>query len=312
MTEVLTVGQPIVAVLPTEPVPVTESVPCHWSIGGAELNVAVGLQRLGVAATFRGHVGDDPLGAMVAAHLEREGMDAAALTVDPVRPTACYVREWLPDGRRRPTYHRGVAAGTVVGDGELGWSGTPPRLVHVTGITPALGPSSAAAIAALVRRAHADGVPVSVDPNHRPQLWSAADAAPVLLDLAAHADVLLMSDDDAAVIFPGLSPEAALAAALELGASVVVVKCGERGALGGRAGELVEVPAAPAGPPVDPVGAGDAFDAGFLAGHLRGLPLADCLRLGAFCGARAVEQPGEHDAAPGRSDLPEDLAALLR
>jgi 2-dehydro-3-deoxygluconokinase len=163
-----------------------------------------------------------------------------------------------------------------------------------------------------VHRAREHGVPVSVDPNHRPQLWSAAEAAPVLRDLAAHADVLLLSDEDADVLFPGHPPEAVLHAALALGASTVVLKRGDRGAIGTDGGDTVEVPVAPAGPAVDPVGAGDAFDAGFLAAHLQGLTLADRLRLGAYCGARAIEAPGEHDAAPRFADLPVDLAALLR
>lgn len=311
MSAVLTVGQPIVAVLPTAPEPLSEDMTCRWSVGGAELNVAVGLRRLGVPAQFCGHVGDDPLGSMVRSHLEREGVDGSTIVVDPARPTACYVREWLPDGRRRPTYLRRDAAGTATTDAEFGWGHEAPALVHVTGITPALGPSPRSAIAALVRRSRLSGVPVSVDPNHRPQLWSAAEAAPTLRLLASHADVLLMSDEDAEVLFPGLGPEDAIVAAFDLGCSTVVLKRGDRGAIGADGVDTIEIPVAPSGPVIDPVGAGDAFDAGFLAGRLHDLSLLDSLRLGAYCGARAVEAPGEHDNAPRLAELPADLVALL-
>jgi 2-dehydro-3-deoxygluconokinase len=311
IVEAITLGQPIVALLPVDPVRIHEEGLCRWSVGGAELNVAVGLRRLGFTVEFSGRIGDDPLGQMVTDHLGRESLPVERLTVDPDRPTACYLREWLPDGLRRLVYYRASAAGSTMRPDDLRWPADPPRLLHVTGITPALGPSAARLVQDVVERARERGTTISFDPNYRTRLWSPDDARAVLGPLVANCDVLLMSDDDADLLFPGRSPEEALDEALAAGPRLAVIKRGAAGAIGHDGTHSVVVPASPVAQAVDPVGAGDGFDAGFLAGWLRGRSLHECLRLGAHTGARAVESAGEHESAPRLEELPADLKALL-
>ena len=79
---VVTLGEPIVALLPDGPVPFAEDRACRWSVGGAELNVAVGLRRLGVDVHLIARVGDDPLGRMVTDHLRAEGLTTDGVVVD--------------------------------------------------------------------------------------------------------------------------------------------------------------------------------------------------------------------------------------
>ena len=308
---VLTLGEPIVAILPESPVPLSEDVSCRWLVGGAELNVAVGLHRLGVDARFVGRIGDDPLGEMVAQHLRDEGLDAGGLVRDEHRPTACYIREWLPDGVRRLVYHRTGCAGSALEPADLTWPDPPPTLVHLTGITPALSTSAADAIETVLERAANDGIPVSFDPNHRPRLWGMERARSVLRSIAERCQVLLMSEEDRALLFPDCTDREAATRAVELGPNITVVKRGAAGAIAFDGDRVVEVEADEVTQAVDPVGAGDGFDAGFLAGHLRGLTLEDCLRLGAHVGARAVEQPGEHPSYPHLHELPAKLSSLF-
>lgn len=295
---VLTVGAPIVAALPVEPVEIDADVTMRWAVGGAELNVAVGLRRLGVEVDFVGRVGDDPLGAMVAERLLTEGIGDAGLVVDPRRATDLYLREWLPDGVRRLVYYRTDTAGAALEPADLPEWVEPPALVHVTGITAALGPSSAATVDEVVRRSRAANVPVSFDPNHRPRLWSDETARPTLLRLAASAALLLLSDDDAELMFPGADPDEVIDAGHELGCEIVVLTRGSAGAIASDGTTRVAVPAEPVPVAVDPVGAGDGFDAGFIVGHLRGLSLISCCRLGARVGAHAVRACGDHDSYP--------------
>jgi len=213
------------------------------------------------------------------------------------RATDLYLREWLADGVRRPLYYRTQTAGgaLAVADVERWWPGSIDA-VHLTGITPALGAEATAAIRAALGRARAEGVLVSVDPNHRPRLWSADEARPVLLELARAASILLLSIEDAEVMFETSGNDASIiAAAHELGPEIVVVKRGADGAVVSDRTSMVHVPAESVDVVVDPVGAGDAFDAGFLAGHLRGWGLERSARLGAQCGAAVVGVPGEHE-----------------
>jgi 2-dehydro-3-deoxygluconokinase len=309
---VLTIGAPIVAALPVEPVEIGAGVTMRWAVGGAELNVAVGLRRLGIEVEYVGRVGDDPLGAMVADRLRLEGIGDAGLVTDPHRATDMYVREWLPDGVRRLVYYRTGTAGAALEPADLpGW-GEPPALVHLTGITAALGHSAAAAVDEVVRRSQAANVPVAFDPNHRPRLWSEDVARPVLLRLAASAELLLLSEEDAEVMFPGADDDEVIDSGHRLGCRIVVLTCGSRGAIASDGNTRVAVPAEPVRDAVDPVGAGDGFDAGFIAGHLRGLSLVDCGRLGARVGARAVSAPGEHDSYPMLDEVSDVLAEARR
>lgn len=307
MSSVLVIGEPIVAVMPEQPAAISEQSRCRFSIGGAELNTAVALRRLGVDVHYVGAVGDDLLGRMVVDHLRAEDIATGGVVIDPSRPTACYVREWLPDGRRRVSYHRSGSAGTALSIADVVWPD--PDLVHVTGITLALGSSPAALIDAVVERATAEDVPVSFDPNHRPALWSAEQARPALVGLAERSRILLMSEDDRDAMFPGVDDRELVGAMQLRTGGIVVLKLGVRGAIAADGARLVEQPAEHVEHAVDPVGAGDAFDAGFLAAHLAGTDLTQALRLGAHVAARVVEVAGDHDGAP--CELPADLAASL-
>jgi 2-dehydro-3-deoxygluconokinase len=309
---VLTIGEPIVAIMPDGPTTVDASTRLRTSVGGAELNTAVALRRLGLDVTYIGRVGDDILGRLVLDHLRAEGISTDTVVVDPARPTACYLREWLPDGQRRISYHRSGSAGSALGIGDVVWPDRAPDLVHVTGITMALSPDAREVIETVVEQAVERGIPVSFDPNHRPKLWSAADARPALLGIADRATITLLSEDDRAAMYPDLDERAVVDAAAGRPHGTLVLKLGERGVIAAAGGDVVEVAADVVDAPVDPVGAGDAFDAGFIVAYLSGAPLRDALAMGAHVAARVVEMPGDHDGAPRVDQLPAHLAALLR
>jgi 2-dehydro-3-deoxygluconokinase len=148
------------------------------------------------------------------------------------------------------------------------------------------------------------GAQVSFDPNYRPALWQPAQARRALLPLIEQSDILLAGHEDAAALFdtPPVQESAlekeVLRRAASLGVKLAVLKRGERGACALAEGKITEVPAAPSHQVVDPVGAGDGFDAGFIAGWLRGNALEDCLRLGAVVGAAAVSVTGDYAGYP--------------
>jgi 2-dehydro-3-deoxygluconokinase len=309
---VVTLGEALVSVVPTEAVPLSAAPLLTMHVGGAELNFAIGLRRLGMPTAWVGRVGDDPFGCMVVDTLEREGVDTRWVRADGDVPTGVYFREWLTDGRRRPYYYRAGSAATrldqadvpSVAEADMSW-------LHVSGITPALGSAPRAAVAEAVARAAAAGVPVSFDPNYRPALWSPEDARAELLPLARAARVLLMSQQEAALLFGVPGAEAALARAHAEGIETAVVKLAADGAVASvRGGAPVHAPAAAVRSAPDPVGAGDGFDAGFVAALLAGADVQDALAVGIHVGARAVEQVGEHPY-PRAAELPPHLAAAV-
>ena len=275
------------------------------SMGGAESNVAIGVSRLGVPATWIGRLGRDPVGDLIERHLLAERVRCIVRRDD--APTALMLRERRTGTSANVTYYRHGSAGSHLCPGDI-----PPGVVeeagvlHLSGITPALGPQPAAAVREAVRRARSAGTPVSVDLNFRSRLWSATAAAPVFRELTAAADMVFAGDDEARIAlgedWVDASP-AELAAALgALGPDEVVVKRGKHGATARIDGVNIEVPAVPVHA-VDSVGAGDAFVAGYLARRLTGCDAQERLSTAAITGALAVTVPGDWEALPRPHEL---------
>lgn len=295
MPDVITLGESMAALYPPEPVPLERAATLALAIGGAESNTAIQLGRLGHSAGFISRVGDDPFGRRVVQTLAEHGVDTSFVTVDAGAPTGVYLREWLPDGARRVYYYRAGSAACRMTAADVrpeAFAGA--RIVHLTGITPALSAGCAAAVARAIELARAQGAKVAFDPNYRVRLWDQATARAALLPLIAKSDILLMGHEDALAIFGTDDPAAAIGQALALGVGVVVFKQAEHGARGATAEGQVAVPAHPVERVVDPVGAGDAFNAGFLAGVLRGYGLEEALHLGAHLGAATVGRLGDY------------------
>jgi len=297
--EVLTLGEPLVLLQPDMPVSIEQATSLNLDLAGAEANLAIGLSRLGHAVRYISRVGDDPFGRRVRAVLETEGVDVTDLKIDSHASTGIYFKEWLPDGQRRIYYYRkGSAASRLTPEDLHAESFAGVRIVHLTGITPALSASCAATVHHACVLAHAAGALVSFDPNYRPQLWSPEEMRSTLLPLLAQVDMLLLSQEDACALF-ALDEEASILQLVSsAGPEIVVLKQGERGAQAWNNGEHIEVPAVPVERVIDPVGAGDGFNAGFLAGWLRGASFEAALHLGAQVGAAAVAHAGDYAGYP--------------
>ncbi|GAA4971435.1 sugar kinase [Kineococcus glutinatus] len=271
--------------------------------GGSESNVAIGVRRLGVAATWVSRLGDDAVGSLIARELRAEDVRCLARTV-PGAPTGFMLKE-----RRSPEhtvvtyYRRGSAASALEGgdvdDALLAEAG----VLHATGITPALSATARAATLDVCARARARGVPVSFDLNYRSRLWGPAEAAAFYREVLPSVDLLFAGVEEAQLLVPGEEDPERLARALSgLGPAEVVVKRGGDGAAALVGGRFLAVPAV-AVEVVDTVGAGDAFVAGYLADLLTGAGPEARLATAALTGALACTTPGDWEAAPTRADL---------
>lgn len=268
------------------------------SVAGAEANVAIGLARLGHQVRWAGVLGDDELGRLILRTLRAEAVDVTACRLDPSRPTGLLLQERRIGDIIRVHYYRAGSAGSALtsADATRALGSASIRVLHVTGITPALGPEPAAAVVRAVRLAAERGVRVCLDVNYRAKLWNREDAAAGLRPLLPYVNVLVASEDELPLVAE--SPEAALAA----GPGEVVVKLGGDGAEVWTEGGHVREPAVPV-QVVNPVGAGDAFVAGYLSGLLDGLPVAERLRRGVVLGAFAVASHGDWHGLPDRAEL---------
>src|SRR5262249_37186937 len=147
---------------PREPVTLDDAAVLALDIGGAEANLSIGLARLGHSARFISRGGGGPFGRRPRGALGGGGGGAAELTSDPAAPTGVFFREWLPDGARRVYYYRAGSAASRLSPEDLhpeAFRGA--RIVHLTGITPALSASCAAATARAIDLAREVGALVS-------------------------------------------------------------------------------------------------------------------------------------------------------
>ena len=276
--------------------------------GGAESNVAIGLARLGVPVTWMSRLGDDALGRLIERQLRAEGVSAAT-TLDPTAPTALMLKERPAAGSSAVSYYRAGSAGSRLTPEHLDTARIrEARILHITGITAALGAGPRAALDAAVDAANDSGTIVSFDVNHRSRLWSHATAAFAYREIAARADVVFAGDDEAELLTGERDPAAQAAAITELGPTHAIVKRGAEGAYALADGQAVEQSAFPV-QAVDTVGAGDAFVAGYLAELLAGASLTERLRTAAACGAIACTAPGDWEAAADRAAIARLLGA---
>ena len=305
--QVTTLGEALVVMDPLSKGPLRHVGSFEKHLGGAEFNVAVGLSRLGHRVGWAGSLGDDEFGAEILAFARGEGIDVSAVNLDPEAPTGLYFKEWRALGQLRVHYYRAYSAASRMrfDDLDLDYllSG---GILHLTGITPALSESCHETIERLLSAANERGTTVSFDLNVRKTLLGDRDPREVLGPLAARADVLFLSDDEAGLMFGGGEPSDVETGMEDVRAGTVVVHGAggafavEEAGVSEMAGYSVDV--------VDTVGAGDAFVAGFLSGRLRGWETVGCLDLANACGACAVTVPGDLKGLPTEAEA----LALLR
>jgi 2-dehydro-3-deoxygluconokinase len=273
------------------------------SVAGAESNVSIGLARLGHPVSWVGVTGADEPGELVRRTLRAEGVDLSLARVDPSAPTGLILFERRLPGVNRVTYHRAGSAGSRLAAADVaaafGGERPVPALLHVTGITCALGPGPYEAVRTATRLARAAGTLVCLDVNHRQRLWSVADAGAALRPLLPDVDLVVASDDELAVLTDATEPIAALLAG---GVGEVVVKHGADGATSHREAGTVHRAARPVRA-IDTVGAGDAFVAGLLSGVLDGLDAGERLDRAVLTAAFAVATDGDWEGLPTRADL---------
>ena len=263
-------------------------------VGGFAGNVSTGLARLGVRAAIVSRVGNDGHGEFVREFLAREGVDVRFLAVDPdwlTPPTFCEI--WPPDEfpitfYRKPTVPDWQIALADVDVAEVAAS----RVLFATGTGLAQSPSRETTLSLL--RAH-DGTSV-FDLDWRPTLWGNGDSFAVsALEAAAAADLVVGNEEE-------VDAAGGVDALLKLRPDALVVKRGAEGATLYENGDRIDVP----GVPVDVVnglGAGDAFAAALGYAIVRGLGLAEGVRLGNIAGGIVASRVACSEAMPSLDEL---------
>lgn len=282
--EVVCIGETMALVTPTDGA-LSQSHEASLGLAGAESNVTAGLAAAGRRAVWASRLGDDALGARISSELTRRGVELW-VELDQEAPTGVMFKDPDADGSSVYYYRRGSAASRMA-PGQLSvdqLAGV--KIVHTTGITPALSASCLDMVDQLFADARTAGALVSFDVNDRRALWSMEDAAATLARLANAADIALVGRDEAERIWGTSTAEEIRAFLPDCG--LLVVKDGDVGATAFDGDSAPVFVAAPVVEVVEPVGAGDAFASGFLAATLEGRPLDERLSAGHTAAERVL------------------------
>lgn len=269
------------------------------TIGGSGAIMACGAARLGMRTAIAGVVGDDLFGRFMTESLAARGVNVSGVVVVPGAATGLTVILARPEDRAILTFPGTAAALT----GALVPSGLLRRAGHVHAASFYLQTALAPELGRIFAEVRAAGGTTSLDPNWDPtEIWEGG-----LTDALAVTDVFMPNAEEAQRI-AGLADPSAAADALAQTAGRVVVKLGADGALAARRDDdQIRVSAPLDVVTVDTVGAGDSFDAGLLAGLLRGESIERALAIGCACGALSTRAAGGTTAQP---TLEEALAAI--
>jgi 2-dehydro-3-deoxygluconokinase len=202
--DVITFGEAMVRLSPPNFRRIEQARSLDVQVGGAELNTAVGLARLGRSTAWVSRLTNNPLGRLIANHAREAGVSTEHVVWTPEDRVGVYYLEFGAAPRASNVlYDRKGSAIANVRPGMVPWSNVfaGAKWFHVTGITPALSPTAAEATREALEAARAARVGTSVDLNYRAKLWSQAEAGRWMSELMRFCDVLITTEEDTERVF---------------------------------------------------------------------------------------------------------------
>ena len=306
MYDVVTFGESMVRLSPPDFQRLEQTRRLNVNIGGAELNVAVGVTRFGLKSAWVSKLPKNGLGYMIRDRAQEFGVDCSHIVWSDKGRAGLYFVEFGASPRASSVlYDRANSAISLIQPGEVDWAKvfTGSKHFHISGITPALSPSASQVTVEAMKAAKKAGCTVSYDLNYRKKLWTPAEAKKIQEPMMSDVDILITTEEDTNVVF-GIKEKDYEAAAERLAKTfnfkVVAITLREDlsvwknnwTAIAYQDGKLykdrkyeVEI--------VDRVGAGDSFTSGFLYGWIKGRDVQKGVQYGNAFAALKHTVPGD-------------------
>jgi 2-dehydro-3-deoxygluconokinase len=280
MHDLVTLGEVLLRLSLPSPARFETAGELDVQIGGAEANVAAAVARLGLRVAWISALPANAWGARVRRELAGHGIDCAAVrTLDGTRMGLYFLEYGVPPRPIRVLYDRRDSAFARLGPDDVDWELVrSARVVHLSGITPALGAPSRA----LIERAVVEAGELSFDLNYRATLWSPADARAFAEGVLPRTRYLFIGAEEARTVF-GLdgAPDTVLAdLSRKAPKATIALMQGADGCTVLDGGRLLRPSRRFDVQVVDPIGAGDAYVAGFLWATLSGRTVEDAIDAG--------------------------------
>ena len=271
--DVISIGETMIMLSPPDHHLIETTHSLNAYLGGAESNLVIALQHLGLKTAWISKLPKSALGYWIANKLRSYGVDTSQII-------------WTPDGRvglffvefgahPRPTktiYDRSQSTTSTLSPEEIDYQHLiQTHVIHQTGITPALSPSCSETTLSVAMAAQEAKVIHSFDVNYRSLLWDSCEAQNTLNRILPFTNILIVTSQDTYMLLEDkLKPEeAAKQLHKEYNSDVVVITMGGKGSLAYSKGKTYKGPVHEI-KEVNRLGAGDAYDAGFIYGFLKG------------------------------------------
>ncbi|MCT3091796.1 sugar kinase [Lactococcus lactis] len=318
MSEFLTIGEPL-AVFASSDLDASLSEATHFQkfLAGAELNVAIGLSRLGHSTQYISQIGQDFMGDFIAKGISKHHVGTTYLKRSADFHTGFYFKEQVSNGDPKVEYFRKNSAASHYKKENLNeFELRNVKIAHLSGIMAAISDDGLATVDRAFDLFNDLKITTVFDPNLRPSLWeSKAIMIEKLNQLAKKSKVVLPGINEGEMLIGSKVPEQIADFYLSQSeiTSIVVVKLGVAGAyLKTKEGYEKTIKGFKVTEVVDTVGAGDGFAVGFESALLEGLTLDEAAERACAIGALAVQSLGDNDGYPTRTALEQFLAEAKR
>lgn len=308
MTDVILLGEPMGLFTAQDYGELKDVTGFNRSLAGAEVNVGIGLARLSYDVEYVTKLGKDPIGEYIAEAIKKENIGMAYATYASDNLTGIMMKNKVEDGDPKTAYYRKNSAFSALAVEDIdAIDFTSVKLLHITGIPPAVSQTVRQAVMHLIKKAKDAGSFISFDPNIRPALWkSKQEMVSVLNEIASYANAVLPGVAEGEILAGSKNPEDIADFYLKNGSSVVITKNGAAGAYVTEKGkDTISVDGFKVDKVVDTVGAGDGFAVGVIHGYLQGSSWTKAALFANAIGSIQVQHEGDNEGLPTQDQLTE-------
>ncbi|MCI1575103.1 MAG: sugar kinase [Weizmannia coagulans] len=310
MSEIITAGEPLVLFIADEKGPLHAVRHYTRYMAGADVNVSVGVSRLGHTVSFLTQIGEDPFGVYVKNFLNNENIDTTYVFSTPTYPTGFMLKGLSEIGDPETVYFRkNSAASKLTKEAVRQVDFSEAKILHLDGILAGLSESGYETTLALIEKARKYGLTITFDPNLRPVIWESEEKMMERTnEIACLCDVVMPNAKEAQILTGEHEKEKMADFYLSRGVRQVIINLVEKGSYSKKKledGSFAEaaVPKYEVKHLVDRIGAGDGFVSGILAGMLEQLDDQALLMQGnAICSIQ-MQSLGDNDGLPTRAAL---------
>lgn len=308
MSEVITIGEPLVTFCSKEPdVSLTDALEFHKIMGGAELNVAIGVKRLGHSVEYVTRVGQDPMGKFVQKTIDACHVGTKYVSYDDYYYTGHQMKQLVTHGDPVVVNYRHDSAACHLKEDQLDKIDlSNVKIAHMSGIFPAISDIAENTFRVFYQKLINANKFITFDPNLRPSLWKSKEyMIETVNELAGMADIVLPGIEEGKILVGTDSPEEIANFYLRgKRTQAVMVKLGEQGVFVKTSkNKKYTVPGFKATKVIDTVGAGDGFALGLITALLEGKSLKSAAVRGNAVGCLQVQTLGDNDGFPTVKEL---------